>query len=243
MARYKPAIERARQTERRYSRQLRKIAYHVADIIRQFPEGDLLAWPELQDTLARYSEVIGPWARSAGALMLSEVNRHDLAAWEQLSKDMRRALKDEIETAPTGTAMRALLADQVKLIKSLPIEAGERVHRWTLEGIADGTRAAEVSKAIQATSDVTVARANTISRTEVSRTATILTQVRAEHVGSTNFVWTTAGDTDVRPSHRQLNGKVFLWSDPPICDPPNHRALPGAIWNCRCFPFPLLRDE
>lgn len=243
MARYKPAIERARQTEGRYARQLRKIAYHVADIIRQFPEGDLLAWPELQDTLARYSEVLGPWARSAGALMLSEVNRHDLAAWTQLSADMRRTLKAEIETAPTGTAMRALLADQVRLIKSLPIEAGERVHRWTLEGIADGTRAAEVSRAIQATSDVTVARANCIARTETSRTAGILTQVRAEHVGSRQFKWVTAGDTDVRPSHKKLNGGVFLWSDPPVCDPPDHRALPGCIWNCRCFAYPILADE
>ena len=235
MARYKPAIERARQTERRFARQLRKIAYHVADIVRAVPEADLAdltGWPDLEATLARYAEVIGPWARSAAALMLSEVNRHDLAAWTQLSGDMKRALRDEIDNAPTGFAMRALLADQVTLIKSIPIEAGERVHRWCLEGIADGTRAAKVSKAIQATSDVTAARATCIARTETARTATTLTQVRSEFVGSTHFVWTTAGDVDVRKSHRALNGRAFMWSDPPICDPPAYRALPGAIWNC-----------
>lgn len=243
MAAFKPAIERARQTEKRFARQLRKIAYHVGDIVRAFPDNDLLSWPTLEAALAHYSEAIMPWAQSAAALMLSEVNRHDLAAWTQLSTDMKRALRAEIDNAPTGAAMRALLADQVTLIKSIPIEAGERVHRWVLEGIADGTRAAEVSKAIQATSDVTAARATCLARTETSRAATTLTQVRAEFVGSTHFVWTTSGDSDVRASHKALNGKPFMWSDPPICDPPAYRALPGAIWNCRCFPFPLLSSE
>lgn len=243
MARYKPAIQRARQTEARYARQLRKIAYAVADIVRAFPEGDLLSWPDLQAALQKYSKIIGPWAEKASLTMLAEVNRHDLAGWTELSKEMRRGLIDEIKNAPTGAAMRALLERQVSLITSLPIEAGERVHKWVLEGIADGTRAAEVSRAIQATSDVTAARATTIALTETSRAATTLVQVRAEHVGSTQFVWTTSGDSSVRPSHRALNGKAFLWSDPPVCDPPNYRALPGCIWRCRCYPFPILADE
>ena len=102
--------------------------------------------------------------------------------------------------------------------------------------------AAEVSKAIQRTGEVTKARADLISRTEVSRTAATLTQVRAEHVGSTHFIWVTSGDSDVRESHKKLNGKVFMWSDPPVCDPPNYRALPGCIWNCRCYAHVILPD-
>ena len=146
--------------EAQYARQLRKIAYQVADLVRAFPEGDLLAWPELQASLARYSEAIGPWARAAADVMLAEVDRRDLASWAEYARAMKRGLRDEIRNAPTGVAMRGLLADQVRLITSLPIEAGDRVHRWTLEGIADGTRAAEVSRAIQATSSVTAARAD-----------------------------------------------------------------------------------
>ena len=237
-----PGIVRARRVEAQFARQLRKIAYVVADIVRAFPEGDLLAWPEMQASLARYAEAILPWARAAAGTMLAEVDRRDFAAWADYSRDMKRALQDEIRSAPTGVAMRGLLADQVKLITSLPTEAGQRVHQWTLAGIADGTRATEVSRAIRATSDVTAARATMIARTEVSRTSTVLTQARAEHIGSTHFTWRKAHDSDVRPSHRALNGKVFLWSDPPVCDLPNHRALPGAIWNCRCYPEPILAD-
>ena len=237
-----PGIVRARRIEAQFARQLRKVAYQVAELVRAFPVGDLTAWPDMQASLARYAEALLPWAKAVAGTMLAEVDRRDLAAWAEYSRDMKRALQDEIRTAPTGAVMRALLADQVRLITSLPTEAGERVHRWTLEGLADGTRAAEVSRAIRATSDVTAARANLIARTEVSRTAAVLQQARAEHVGSTHFIWRTAGDSDVRPSHRALNGKTFLWSDPPICDPPNHRALPGCIWCCRCYAETILAD-
>jgi len=225
-----------------FARKLRKIAYHVAEIIKAFPEGDLQAWPAMQAALAHYSEAIGPWATAAASAMLEQVNLHELSDWNALALEMRAGMRNEIANAPTGEAMRRLLAEQVSLITSLPIEAGERVHEWTLAGIADGTRAAEVAKAIRATSDVTAARANTIARTETSRTATVLTQVRAEYIGSREFIWRTSGDSDVRPSHRALNGKTFLWSNPPVCDPPNYRALPGAIWNCRCYPEVILLD-
>src|SRR5260364_82303 len=47
---------------------------------------------------------------------------------------MPHALRHEIRTAPTGEAMRALLDEQVTLIKSIPEEAARRVHEWALEG-------------------------------------------------------------------------------------------------------------
>lgn len=236
-----PGIVRARKVESHFARQLRKIAYGVADIVRAYPEGDLLAWPVLQAALAHYSEAIGPWAQAAAAAMLHQVNARDLSAWADLSGTMKRELIREIRDAPTGVAMRALLAEQVTLIKSLPIEAGQRVHQWTLAGIADGTRAAEVSRAIKATSDVTAARANLIARTEVSRTASVLTQARAEYIGSTSYIWRTSGDSDVRPSHRTMNGKVVLWSVPPTLDKLTGHA--GSLPNCRCYSEPILADE
>ena len=235
-----PGIVRARRVEAQFARQLRKVAYQVADLIRAFPEGDLLAWPDMQASLARYSEALFPWAKAVAGTMLAEVDRRDLAAWADYSRDMKRALQDEIKNAPTGYAMRGLLADQVKLITSLPIEAGERVHRWTLEGLADGTRAAEVSRAIRATSDVTAARANTIARTETGRAASVLTQARAESIGSQGYEWITAGDSDVRPSHRQMSGKFVLWSAPPTLDKLTGHA--GTLPNCRCYAAPLVPD-
>nr|WP_246374794.1 phage minor head protein [Pseudochelatococcus contaminans] len=133
------------------------------------------------------------------------------------------------------------MAEQVRLITSLPSEAAQRVHDLTIEGITQGTRASEIAKKIMEAGDVTASRANMIARTEVSRTATLLTQARAEYVGSDGYIWRTSGDSDVRPSHKAMNGKFVRWSELPELDGMVGHA--GALPNCRCYPEPVIPDD
>jgi SPP1 gp7 family putative phage head morphogenesis protein len=237
----KSAFIRAKKLERTYASQLRKIAGHVGDIVNGFNVQDLPGSQLLQAVLARYAATLTPWAEAVSRRMVTEVAARDERSWFRVSQHMGQTLKREIGTAPTGEAMRNAMASQVKLITSLPTDAGQRVHDLVIAGISEGRRAADVAEEIARTGEVTKSRATLIARTEVSRTATELTKARAEHIGSTHFVWRTAGDSDVRPSHKKLNGQTFRWDEPPECDP-GHHALPGGIWNCRCFPEPIIPD-
>jgi len=88
--------------------------------------------------------------------------------------------------------------------------------------------------------DVARSRALLIARTEVTRTATTLTQARAEHIGSEGYIWRTAGDGDVRPSHRAMNGKFVRWDSPPTLD--NLTGHAGCVPNCRCYAEPVIPD-
>jgi SPP1 gp7 family putative phage head morphogenesis protein len=117
--------------------------------------------------------------------------------------------------------------------------AYERVHKLTLEGLSNGTRAKAIAAEIMRSGDVSESRAMLIARTEVARTSTEFTRARAEQIGSTHFIWRTARDRDVRQSHAHLEGKTFRWDAPPECDP-GHHALPGCIWNCRCWAEPVF---
>ena len=54
------------------------------------------------------------------------------------------------------------------------------------------------------------------------------------------YVWRTAGDSDVRSSHKKMNGKFVRWDDPPQLDNLNGDA--GALPNCRCYPEPLIPE-
>ncbi len=231
---------RARKAETQYARQLRQVAKQIGDLINgMWSPGDTASADLISEALGRYARVLEPWAASVGKRMVAEVAARDRKAWRLTSKDMGRLLGIEVMDAPTGAIMQARMAEQVRLITSLPIDAAERVHKLTLEGIANGARASEIAVEIRRSGHVTASRANLIARTEVGRTSTELTKARAEHIGSTQFQWRTAGDSDVRESHRALDGKVFRWDDPPECDP-GHHALPGAIWNCRCFAAPIV---
>lgn len=197
-----------RKAETQYAVQLRKVARQIGDLVLGMaPDGTLadpLQTQQLIDSLIRYSTALEPWAEAVAKRMVLDVSRRDATAWEQHGKEIGRALRKEINEAPTGVAMRESLARQVELIKTLPLQAAERVHQLTLEGIATGTRASEIAKEIMRSGDVARSRAMTIARTEVSRTAAAMTRARAEYVGSTHYTWRTSKDGAVRPSHRAM---------------------------------------
>ncbi|WP_354676763.1 phage head morphogenesis protein [Cupriavidus plantarum] len=210
-------------------------------MVNGFPPGDPAALPTIEQVLRAYAEALTPWATATAQTMLREVNRRDEAAWAEYTRELSRALRTEIRTAPTGAAMRALLAEQVTLIKSIPLDAAQRVHRLTLEGVENSTRASVISKEIQRSGAVAESRADLIARTEVARTASTLTQTRAEHVGSEGYIWRTSGDSDVRESHRDMNGKYVRWDSPPTLDKMTGHA--GQFPNCRCYPEPVIPED
>lgn len=239
------AFARAKSIEEAYARRLRKVASHVGDIVSGFDPSRWESADAVGAMLRQYADtVLRPWARSVAARMIAEVDARDKRAWASASRKIGEGLRKEIDTTPVGEVIRARLAEQVDLITSIPRDAAERVHKLTLEGIANGSRASEIAKEIMRTGDVSRSRATLIARTEVGRTSTELTRARALSVGSTHYVWKTAGDSDVRADHKELAGKVFAWDDPPIADKrTGARAHPGSIFNCRCWASPIIDDD
>jgi SPP1 gp7 family putative phage head morphogenesis protein len=236
-------FEKVRRAEARYAIGLRAIANHIGHVTKAFTPGDPDQMTVLQRLLRGYADIIKPWAVNHAERMLADVARRDFAVWARLSRTMSRNLRQEIETAPTGMLMRTLLGEQVALITSLPLEAAERVHKLTIEGMMQGSRAAEIAKEIMASGEVAQSRADLIAVTEVARTASLLVQARSEHVGSTGYIWRTARDARVRKEHKVLEGQFILWNAPPIAGSNGERAHAGQIYRCRCFPEPVLADE
>lgn len=200
--------------------------------------------PTLRTMLEKYAEALEPWAKSVTRRMLAEINQRDERMWATQAQEMGIALRKELHNAPTGQVMRQLMSEQVQMITSLPTEAAQRVHDLVIKGMEDSARADEVTREILRSGEVTESRAKLIARTEVARSASALTQARAQHIGSTQYIWRTSGDSDVRPGHRAMNGKVCEWANPPAVDE-NGRVMhhhPGAIWNCRCYPEPIIPE-
>jgi SPP1 gp7 family putative phage head morphogenesis protein len=235
------AFIRARKVEARYAAQLRKIARHVGDIVKAFSPNDPMLAARVSGALQRYGDIIGGWADATARRMVEDVAARDKAAWMEVSRRMGRGLREEMETAPTGRVMRERLNEQVSLIKSIPIEAAQRVRDLANEGIVQGRRANYIAEEIMKSGDVAKSRANTIARTEVSRTATELTRARAEHVGSVGYIWRTADDSDVRHSHAEMEGQFVRWDSPPTLDGMKGHA--GQFPNCRCYPEPVIPDD
>lgn len=234
------AFIRAKKVEREYARRLVSVARHVGELIRGFDLTAPFASDKIRSALDRYGLFLRPWAESVGNRMVAEVAQRDERSWFKVANQMGETLRREIASAPIGDVIRERQAEQVRLITSLPLEAAERVQHMNREGIVKGWRADQIADEIMKTSDVTRSRAELIARTETGRTSTLLTQARAEHVGSEGYLWQTADDIDVRPSHKAMNGKFVAWGSPPTLDGLTGHA--GALPNCRCYCEPVLPD-
>lgn len=235
---------RTRLAERGFSRHLTRVAKHVGHLVEGMaPNGKVKDLGELEAALDRYSALLRPWAKALSSRLVEEVNQRDGKAWKELARGIGQELTKEVKTTPIMGAMNSLMEEQVELITSLPKKAAERVHTLTQKGLLGGLRADEVAAEIMKTGQVTEGRARLIARTETSRTASAMVAARAQHVGSTGYFWRTSGDSDVRPEHRKLNGKFFRWDNPPVSGPNGERSAPGAIFNCRCYPEPVLPDR
>lgn len=237
---YKPKdFKRIKAAEQKYARQLRKIAAEVGRIIDSFAVTKNLG--KLQSALRKYAEILQPWAVSRAATMVTEVDFQSRRQWRAATQELGRGIKEELARAPTGLALRQMMAENVRLITSLPIEAGDRVQKIIIQGLSGSKRAEEVAKQILKSGHVTKSRATLIARTETARAQGTFTQVRAQSIGADSYIWQTAEDEDVRASHRKLDGKVFKWNDPPECDP-GIRANPGGTYNCRCIAIPIIPE-
>lgn len=177
--------------------------------------------------------------------MLNEANRGDQAAWQRLSNSISGQLRNQLLRTPVGETIRELMHLQVGLIRSIPIDAAARVHELAIKAIEQGHRSKEIADDIRAQGAVSAIKATLIARTEVGRAATVFLQARCQHVGITHYIWRTAHDRDVRPGHREMEGTVNEWANPPAVNE-NGRIMhhhPGEIWNCRCYAEPVIPDD
>lgn len=190
---------------------------------------------DIMERLERYADLIEPWAEAVSNRLISTLEIADDAMWRERSYQISAGLS-ELMAGSQGMVTRSIIQEQVKLFKSLPLEAADRVydiHNQAIEAVVSGKRSSTLTDEIMRTGEVTESRARTIARTEVGRASTAITQARSTAIGSRGYIWRTADDSDVRHSHRQMEGHYVDWATPPTLDGMTGHA--GQFPNCRCY--------
>lgn len=156
------------------------------------------------------------------------------------------ALMDEIKLGLEAD-IKSQIVSNAELIRTLPTDTARKVVYDIYDLTLSGERATTIAQIIsKETNKHARASARLIARTEVSKTTTALTRARAENLGLKWYVWRTAEDGDrVRVSHRIMDDVLVNWLDPPspevlVGEKDVGRYHAGNIWNCRCYPEPLI---
>lgn len=181
--------------------------------------------------------------------MIHRVNAKNEKIFKARNQLIYKTLKDEIDYK-LNSSIEQQIEQNATLIKTLPTDIAKKVIVSVNEYSLEGLRSEEIAKLIEKyTKQHSRASAKLIARTEVSKATTSLTRARCEAIGINAYIWRTALDGNrVRKSHRKMEGVLVFWDNPPSPETlvneeyvGNYHA--GEIWNCRCYPEPIVDIE
>lgn len=201
------------------------------------------------------SEPFNSFVYSAVRRMVTPIAVQNMRTWRMAAKkatknpSLYRMLMSEINQG-LKSDIEIQIEENASLIKTLPTDVAKKVTNDISDMALKGMRASEIAKVIREQTDKhSRASAKLIARTEVSKTTTALTKARCDNLDLHWYVWRTMEDGDrVRKSHRIMEGVLVNWNEPPSPEAlageksvGNYHA--GNIWNCRCYPEPLIEID
>ena len=173
--------------------------------------------------------------RAAAQKFGLEVAEHNLS-------ELNRVLKtvvdlDIFQDEPfLRTQLENYVEQNVSLIKSVDERYFTDVQNEVFSGARQGLSTKDISARIRDKGRVAKNRADLIARDQVASFNGQLSKLRQTNLGVGRYVWRSSLDERVRPEHREREGKIFSWDDPPF------DGHPGEPINCRCYAEPIIED-
>lgn len=196
---------------------------------------------------SKFEQIFGEHAKDFATQMVDEALLASTA-------DVRRSLKSivpdlELSTAVLTTgAMKEFavgtIAQNVALIKSIPVEYLTKVQGEVLRSITDGKGLADLVPFLQEQAGVTERRAHIIAFDQTHKAYNGFNKGRMQQAGVNQFEWIhSGGGLHPRLLHLDfLDGKIFSFDKLPIIEESTgERGIPGQAINCRCTMVPVLK--
>lgn len=170
-------------------------------------------------------------------------------AFEQAVTELEKKFREGIEgiVVPpefTPEMLRTLVeeySDNMNLyIKGWTEESIRRLRDRILINTFEGNRSSNLVKNLEHDFQISYNKAKFLARQETSLLMSKYREERYKSCGVQKYMWSTSGDSRVRPYHKRLNGKIFTWDDPPVVDDMGNKKHPGQDYQCRCIAIPII---
>jgi SPP1 gp7 family putative phage head morphogenesis protein len=190
-------------------------------------------------------------------LMMRVWGRRWLKRFDDMSKDVaaafasktsrytdaqfRRRLKDAgftVSFRPSArqvSAYRAVVAENVNLIRSIPREFLKDVESAVWNSVMRGGSMHELSTTVRKRYGITYRRAALIARDQVNKSKAVMENARRAELGITEAVWQHShAGKEPRPTHVKMDGRRFKIADGMYDSAEGRKVQPGELINCRC---------
>lgn len=143
-------------------------------------------------------------------------------------------------------AEKEIIAEQYKnnlelYIKTFLDDEIKKLRDEVEKSVNAGYRAEHLKELIKERYRVSESKAEFLAKQETSLLTSKYTQIRYKDAGINKYIWSTSGDNRVRHDHKQLDGKIISYDDPPIVDKTTgKKAHAGEDFGCRCIQVPVI---
>lgn len=149
-----------------------------------------------------------------------------------------------VKFAPTRhslEAYRAVAAENVGLIKSIPRKWHEQIEQKVWNAVRNGSDLNKLSAELASTYNSTTKRAALIARDQNAKAKAVIERVRQQELGIKRGSWmhSNAGK-EPRPTHVAMNGKLYELAQGMWDSDEGEYVHPGQLINCRCSMRPVI---
>lgn len=203
----------------------------------------------------RWQKIFNKAAKDIVPKFIDRAERSTKAATNASLKKLSGGLtiKTPERTAAMQELIRARVAQNVSLIKSIPQEYHKQIEGTVMRSISPGgAGAGTITQEIRASNKMMQAiqdygfkaekRAKFIARDQTAKITSELSVERMKSAKVTRMRWNhSGGGAEPRELHLALDGKEFDIDDPPVIDSrTGERGWAGVLPNCRCFMTPVI---
>lgn len=205
----------------------------------------------LQDVAAALEKRIAEYGLDQKVEQIAKMTKNvSIREWKRAVKETLGIdlLDDYYKGEFYEEAIRRWIAENVLLIKSIPSETLGEMRQIILGSYIKGSSIRDIQKAIQEQYDTSRRKAQLLARDQVATLNAQLTKMQQQDAGCKKYRWSDSRDGRVRDCHRELNGKVFSWDNPPEMwyetkkgrVYTGRRCHPGEDYCCRCVAIPVF---
>lgn len=199
--------------------------------------------------MARFTILFNTEAPPAAEGMTEEANNASQVATETSLRALSKGLTISTKFITEGMRelLKATIANNVSLIKSIPSEFFRDVQQAVLSSITDGRGLDDLTKFFEDQHGVQSRRAHNIALDQTRKAYNGLNRERLKKVGVNKFQWIHSGGGlhprihHITPWPAGLNGGIFSYDKLPIIDEnTGERGIPGQAINCKCTMVPVI---
>lgn len=176
---------------------------------------------------------------------ISKSNLHQ--SLKQLSGGL--SLKTGVVPAGMEEVAKALIAENVSLIKSIPQQYFKDVTGSVMRSITTGRGLADLIPEIKKYNGQTDRRAKNLALDQTRKAYNSINKQRMQKIGVKQFEWVhSGGGQKPRKSHLKIDGTIFNFENleaqqAALGVPKEDQGIPGYPINCRCTILPVINFD